>query len=60
MIGLEFLQKIGEILQKSLSSEETYSAVFDILDDVIEFDAATLFVIAPDTGTLNVVGVVVA
>jgi len=54
MIGLEFLQKVGEILQKSLSSEETYSAVFDILDDVIEFDSATLFVANPDTGILEV------
>ncbi|MBA7709189.1 hypothetical protein ES703_118101 [subsurface metagenome] len=53
MIGLEFLQKIGEILQKSLSSEETYSAVFDILDGVIEFDSATLFVVQPATGALE-------
>lgn len=53
MIGLEFLQKIGEILQKSLSSEETYSAVFDILDGVIEFDSATLFVVQPVTGALE-------
>ena len=53
MIGLEFLQKIGEILQKSLSSEETYSAVFDILDGVIEFDSATLFVAQPATGALE-------
>ena len=55
MIGLEFLQKIGEILQKSLSSEETYSAVFDILDGVIEFDAATLFVVNPTSEQLEVV-----
>jgi len=54
MIGLEFLQKIGEILQKSLSSEETYSAVFDILDGIIEFDSATLFVYQPATGALEV------
>ena len=54
MIGFEFLQKIGEILQKSLSSEETYSAVFDILDDVLEFDSATLFVVKVDTGVLEV------
>ncbi|MCH7496326.1 MAG: GAF domain-containing protein [Candidatus Marinimicrobia bacterium] len=55
MIGLEFLQKIGEILQNSLSSEETYSAVFDILDGVIEFDAATLFVVNSTTEQLEVV-----
>ncbi|MFB0515241.1 MAG: GAF domain-containing protein [Candidatus Neomarinimicrobiota bacterium] len=54
MIGLQFLQKIGEILQKSLSSEETYSAVFDILDSVIEFDSATLFVANCDTGALEI------
>jgi len=54
MIGFEFLQKIGEILQKSLSTEETYSAVFDILDDVLEFDSATLFVVKADTGVLEV------
>lgn len=55
MIGLDFLQKISEILQKSLSSEETYSAVFDILDGVIEFDAATLFVFNSTTEQLEVV-----
>ncbi|UCH09882.1 MAG: GAF domain-containing protein [Fidelibacterota bacterium] len=54
MISLEFLQKIGAILQQSLSDEETYSAVFNILDEVIEYDAATLFVIDPDTEALNV------
>ena len=54
MIGLDFLQKIGEILQKSLSSEETYSAVFDILDGIIEFDAATLYVIDSSGGQLVV------
>ncbi len=54
MIGHEFLQKVGEILQKSLSSEETYSAVFDILDSVIEFDSATLFIVQPATGALEV------
>ncbi|MEE9465121.1 MAG: GAF domain-containing protein [Candidatus Neomarinimicrobiota bacterium] len=54
MIGLEFLQKIGEILQKSLSSEETYSAVFDILDGIIEFDSATLFVYQPANDALEV------
>lgn len=54
MISLEFLQKIGEILQKSLSSEEAYSAVFNILDSVIEFDSATLFIVNPTTGILEV------
>ncbi len=54
-VGLEFLQKIGEVLQKSLSSEETYSAVFDILDNVVEFDAATLFLVNPATQVLEVV-----
>ena len=54
MIGLEFLQKIGEILQKSLSSEETYSAVFDVLDGIVEFDAATLYVVNTSLDQLEV------
>ncbi len=54
MIGLDFLQKIGAILQKSLSSEETYSAVFDMLEGIIAYDAATLFVVNEDLGELEV------
>ncbi|MFC1583243.1 histidine kinase dimerization/phospho-acceptor domain-containing protein [Candidatus Neomarinimicrobiota bacterium] len=55
MTRLDFLQEIGGILQKSLSSEETYAAVFDILDNVIEFDSATLFVMNPESGVLDIV-----
>lgn len=54
MTHLDFLHKIGGILQKSLSSEETYAAVFDILDSVIEFDSATLFVMNPESGVLDI------
>ena len=53
IIGLEYLKEIGDILQKSLSSEETYAAIFDILDGVVEHDSATLFVSNPETGILE-------
>lgn len=53
MIGLEFLQKVGGILQKTLSSEDIYTTIFDILDGVIEYDSATLFVCDSDSGVLK-------
>ncbi|MCH7520084.1 MAG: GAF domain-containing protein [Candidatus Marinimicrobia bacterium] len=53
MIGLEFLQKVGGILQQTLSSEEIYTTIFDILDGVIEYDSATLFICDPESGVLK-------
>lgn len=53
MIGLDFLQKIGGILQKTLASEEIYTTIFDILDGVVEYDSATLFVCDSDSGVLK-------
>jgi len=54
MISLKFLDQFGTLLEKSLSSAETYSAVFDILDRVIEFKSATLFITAPSGDRLEV------
>lgn len=53
MIGLDFLKKVGGILQKTLSSEEIYTTIFDILDGVIEYDSATLFVCDSESGVLK-------
>jgi transcriptional regulator with GAF, ATPase, and Fis domain len=55
MISLQFLAKFGEILRKSLSNEETFKAVFDILDEIVAFDSATLFVADSRSGELRVV-----
>lgn len=54
MISLNFLDQFGALLEKSLSSAETYSAVFDILDRVIDFKSATLFITDPSDDHLEV------
>ncbi|MEE9466680.1 MAG: hypothetical protein V3W14_14015, partial [Candidatus Neomarinimicrobiota bacterium] len=54
MISLNFLDQFGALLEKSLSSAETYSAVFDILDRVIEFKSATLFITTSSGDRLEV------
>jgi len=56
MIGLDFLRRVSAILNKSLTSPDAsaYSAVFDILDEVIEYESATLFVANPDSEVLEV------
>ncbi|MCK4579018.1 MAG: GAF domain-containing protein [Candidatus Marinimicrobia bacterium] len=53
MISLEFLQKFSSLLQKSLSRAETYAAVFDILDETIEYDSASLFVVSQHSDELE-------
>jgi len=52
-MSFEFLKKIRGILQKTLSNEETYAAVFDILNEVVEFESATLFIMNKE-GNLQV------
>lgn len=56
MIGFDFLRRVSAILSKSLTSPDAsaYSAIFDILDEVIPYESATLFVANPDSGVLEV------
>lgn len=56
MIGLDLLRRLSGILSKSLSASDktVYTAVFDILDEVMEYESATLFVADPDTHFLNI------
>ncbi len=44
MPSLDYLDQFGALLEKSLSSDETYAAVLEILKQVIHFDCATLFI----------------
>ena len=56
MIGFDFLRSVSAILNKSLTSPDAsiYSAVFDILDEVIDYESATLFVANPESEVLEV------
>ena len=56
MIGFDFLRQVSAIISKSLTSPDAsaYSAVFDILDEVIHYESATLFVANPDSEILEV------
>ena len=56
MIGFDFLRQVSAILSKSLTSADAsaYSAIFDILDEVIHYESATLFVANPDSEVLEV------
>ncbi len=54
MIDLKELTDISGILQQGLSSDETYNAVFKILDRTIPFDSATLFLHNKENDLLEV------
>lgn len=56
MIGIELLRRISGILNKSLSASDqtVYTAVFDILDEVMEYESATLFVADPESHVLSI------
>lgn len=57
MMGLEFLRRISGILNKTLtaSADTVYGAVFDILDEVVDYESATLFAIDQDSEQLSIV-----
>ncbi len=44
MVDTDYIIEISSIVQKSLGVEETFSAIFDILEKTILFDSATLFI----------------
>ena len=54
MKKLKSLHRIVELLQTSLTDKETYAAVFDLLDDFVQFSSATLFVIDSNTNQLQI------
>ena len=47
--------EISNILQKGLSSDDTYSAIFQLLERTIPFDSATLFLKNAKSGQLEAV-----
>ena len=55
MSKFKSLHKIVGLLQSNLTDKETYTAVFDLLDDYIKFSSATLFVIDSNTNQLQIV-----
>lgn len=55
MVNTKDLTDIGSILQKGLDSDETYSAVFDLLERVIPFTAATLFLYNGQNDSLEII-----
>jgi signal transduction histidine kinase len=44
MINIRFLNDLTEIFQKSMNADETYPAVFEILNKTVAYDSATLFI----------------
>jgi len=55
MVNTQELKAIGAILQKGLSSDETHGAVMQLLERVIEFSAATLFIYRESNDQLEIV-----
>jgi signal transduction histidine kinase len=47
MLPLEFMQQINELLSKGIDEDQTYVVVFKILEKLLPFDAATLYIIDP-------------
>jgi len=54
VLDLKELTEISGILQQGLSTDETYKAVFQILDRTIPFDSATLFLHNKETDQLEI------
>lgn len=57
MMGLEFLRRLSGILNKTLtaSADAVYGAVFDILDEVVDYESATLFATDQESKALSIV-----
>lgn len=55
MISLEFLEHFANLLHTTHSPEETYHATLDIIDQVVDYDAASLFVAKLDSSELELV-----
>lgn len=55
MLPLEFMQHINELLSKGVDETQTYTVVFKILEKLLPFDAATLYMVNPKDQRLQVV-----
>jgi len=53
MINTEFLTEIARIFQSGMGADETYAAVFRILEKTMPFDSATLFLYRPQKDCLE-------
>jgi signal transduction histidine kinase len=52
---IEFLSEIVSILQKGLGTDETYEAIFDLLDKSVPFDSGTLYLYNHNENKLEVI-----
>ena len=55
MVNIKFLRDFVDIIQKGLDLEETFDAVFDLLDKTVPFDSATLYLYHKETNQLEMV-----
>jgi len=55
MIRTDFLREVANILQKGWGSEDTFDAVFDLLEKTVPFDSATLYLFSHENGRLEVI-----
>ena len=55
MLDTNYLLEINNILQQSLGAHETYGSIFSILERILPFDSATLFIYDHKNEKLNVV-----
>jgi len=53
-VNTEKLSEIGSILQMGLNQGETYNAVFELVQSVIPFESATLFLCNEETNQLEI------
>lgn len=55
MVKIKFLREIVSIIQKGLGSDETFGAIFDLLEKTVPFDSATLYLYHQKTERLEII-----
>jgi len=55
MVNVEFLREIVSIIQKGLGSDETFGAIFDLLEKSVPFDSATLYLYHQKADRLEII-----
>jgi len=55
MVKIKLLREIVSIIQKGLGSDETFDAIFDLLDTTVPFDSATLYLYHQKTKRLEII-----
>ncbi|MDY6838040.1 MAG: histidine kinase dimerization/phospho-acceptor domain-containing protein [Thermodesulfobacteriota bacterium] len=55
MVRTDFLREVANILQKGLGTEDTFDAVFDLLEKTVPFDSATLYLYRHENNRLEVI-----